>query len=105
MNMTKRLEALLKFLAQDPDDTFTRYGIALEYISLNEYDEAVKFLESVLDRDTNYLAAYQQLGHIYAITNRKEKAVEVYKNAIAAAKSSGDKHAADNISNLLAELQ
>ena len=103
--MTKRLEALLKFLAQDPNDTFTRYAIALEYIASKEYDEAVKFLDSVLALDNNYLAAYQQLGHIYAITDRKEKAVEIYKRGIESAKISGDNHAADNISKFLAELQ
>ena len=103
--MTKRLEALLKFLAQDPDDTFTRYAIGLEYITSKEYDEAIKFLESVLALDKNYLAAYQQLGHIYAITNRKDKAVEVYQRGIESANLSGDKHAADNISKFLAELQ
>jgi tetratricopeptide (TPR) repeat protein len=103
--MTKRLEALLQFLAQDPDDTFTRYAIALEYIASEEYDEAIKFLESVLTLDNNYLAAYQQLGHIYAITNRKDMAVDVYKRGIDSANISGDKHAADNISKFLAELQ
>jgi Tfp pilus assembly protein PilF len=103
--MTKRLEALLKFLAQEPDDTFTRYGIALEYIAIQDYEEAIKFLESVLALDKNYLAAYQQLGHVYAITNRKDKAAEIYKSGIESARLAGDKHAADNISNFLAELQ
>ncbi len=103
--MTKRLEALLKFLDQDPDDAFTRYGIALEYIAIKDFEKAIEFLNSVLEHDKNYLAAYQQLGHIYAITNRKDLAIEIYKNAIEAAKATGDKHAADNISNFLAELQ
>jgi len=102
--MNKRLEALLKFIAQDPEDTFTRYAIALEYISLKEYDEAIKFLESVIERDENYIAAYQQLGHIYAITDRKEKAIETYKKAIEICNIKGDKHAADNISKFLDEL-
>jgi Tfp pilus assembly protein PilF len=103
--MADRLESLLKFLELEPDDTFTKYAIALEYISRKNYTEAIIQLESIINTDIDYLAAYQQLGQIFAITNNKTKAVEIYKQGVEVALKSGDKHAASNLKSLIDQIQ
>jgi tetratricopeptide (TPR) repeat protein len=102
--MTDRLESLLKLLEQDPNDIFTKYAISLEYTSKNNYQDAIKYLESIINQDKDYLAAYQQLGKILAITNNKQKSIDVYKQGVEVALRIGDKHAASNLKSLIDQL-
>ena len=39
-----RLEQMLAFLEQDPNDSFARYAVALEYASARDYSSAVEQL-------------------------------------------------------------
>ena len=103
--MKKRLETLIELLKNDPNDTFTLYAIALEYISLKEYESAIKYLSSVIEKDEKYIAAYQQLGYVYSTTNRKEEAAQTYQKGLEVANSTKDKHAADTFSRFLVELK
>jgi tetratricopeptide (TPR) repeat protein len=99
-----RLESLLKFLEQDPDDTFTKYAIALEYSARKETDKSIFYLESIIQKDPDYLAAYQQLGHLLAVSDKKDKAVEIYNKGILVANKAGDRHAENNLRSLVEEL-
>jgi tetratricopeptide (TPR) repeat protein len=99
-----RLESLLNFLEQDPDDAFTLYAIALEYSSRKETDKSIFYLESIIRKDPDYLAAYQQLGHLLAVSNKKAEAIEIYNKGIQVAKKAGDKHAENNLRSLVEEL-
>jgi tetratricopeptide (TPR) repeat protein len=103
--MEKRLETLIKLLKNDPDDTFTLYAIALEYISLKEHESAIKYLRMVIKHDEKYIAAYQQLGYVHSITNKKNEAAETYEKGFEIAKLTGDKHAADTFARFLIELK
>jgi len=100
-----RLEALKAFLEQDPDDSFTRYAIALEYVALNQLDDAIAMLEELRKRDANYLATYQQLGHLYAKTGRKEDAKRIYKLGIEVAQKSNEMHTASKLQGAIEELE
>jgi tetratricopeptide (TPR) repeat protein len=102
--MADRLESLLKFLEQDPGDAFTKYAIALEHISRKNYAEAIFQLESIINTDKDYLAAYQQLGKLLAMTNNKEKSIEIYKQGVEIALKTGDNHAASNLKSLIDQL-
>ena len=39
---TDRLQTLLKFVEQNPDDAFVRYGLAQEYVSQGQLQSAVE---------------------------------------------------------------
>ena len=103
--MRKRLETLVELLKNDPEDTFTLYAIAIEYISLKEYESAIKYLRIVIEKDEKYIAAYQQLGYVYSITSRKEDAAETYQKGFETAKLAGDKHAADTFTRFLVDIK
>jgi tetratricopeptide (TPR) repeat protein len=103
--MEKRLDILIGLLKNDPNDTFTLYAIALEYISIKEYENAIKYLSLLIKQDEKYVAAYQQLGYVFSITNKKEDASKTYQKGLEIANLTGDKHAADNFSRFLVELR
>src|SRR5207245_1663062 len=59
-----RIETLKGFLKDNPNDSFLRYALALEYIKLGQNDEAVREFEAVRNTDHEYVATYYQLGQL-----------------------------------------
>lgn len=100
-----RLESLLQFLEKDPDDSFTRYAIALEYVSEGNIEQGIVYLEDLLERDPGYVATYLQLGYLYTEAGRKDDALAVLKRGIEIAQQSGDLHAASEMQDAVDELE
>jgi tetratricopeptide (TPR) repeat protein len=102
---SSRLETLLQFLENDPDDSFTRYAVALEYISMGNKGQGIGYLKDLIDRDPGYVASYQQLGSLYAEIDRQEDACEVLIRGIEIARQLGELHAAQEMQDVLDELE
>jgi tetratricopeptide (TPR) repeat protein len=88
-----RLDELNEFLRQDPDDPFTHYAIALEYVSMKKFPEAIAKFDEVIELDANYVAAYHQKGLLLAGLNRKDEALRTLEKGIQIAALVGDTHA------------
>ena len=88
-----RLETLRKFLEDDPSDVFTRYAIALEYISAGDAPAALLAFEEVLRHDPAYVPAYHQMGLLLLRSGRAPEGRSALDRGIAAAVASGDRHA------------
>ena len=52
------------------------------YIELNEYEQAIKDFNKVIELNPNYAEAYYGRGYAYAELNQPERAIEDYSNAI-----------------------
>jgi len=52
------------------------------YIELNEYEQAIKDFNKVIELNPNYAEAYYGRGYAYAELNEYERAIEDYSNAI-----------------------
>lgn len=103
--MTSRLEKLQAFLAQDPNDSFTRYAIGLEYASQKDYSKAIETLEALRQHDPNYVATYYQLASFYREQGESAKALEVTSVGIKAARAVSDLHAASELQALQGEIE
>jgi Tfp pilus assembly protein PilF len=99
-----RLEALQQFLEKEPNDSFTRYAIALEYASLNDFQKSTESLEELIKADPDYSPAYQQLGTIFAQLDRKKEALKVFETGIQIATANGDLHAAEEMKDAVEEM-
>ena len=53
--MSDRLKSLFEIYKKNPNDSFVTYGIALEYISTGNYDEAEKYLSEIITNDPDYV--------------------------------------------------
>jgi len=102
---SKRLDALLEFYANDPKDSFVKYGIALEYIKNKEYLKAEEYFKLILTDDPNYIPAYLQYGQMKVGQNNPAEAKVLYRQGIEIAKKAGDKHAASEMEEFLNELE
>lgn len=81
---------LEEFIAQDADDSFSRYALALELEKESRTADAVVQLREVIARDPGYVAAYYQLGRLLAQGGLVEEARDIYRRGVDAAAASGD---------------
>jgi tetratricopeptide (TPR) repeat protein len=89
---TNRLDILKQMVAQDPNNSFARYGLAMEYANTGALDQAVLEFESLIGQDVNYSAAYFHGGQTLEKLGRIEEARTMYEKGIDAATRKGDAH-------------
>lgn len=99
-----RREQIEEMLALDPDDSFLRYGLAMEHASAGDDAAAVACLRELLRRDPDYVPAYLQAGQALMRLGDDEPAREMLKSGIAVATRKGDAHAAGEMTNFLQAL-
>jgi tetratricopeptide (TPR) repeat protein len=81
-----RLEKLLEFIKNEPEDEFLKYALATEYLRLNDTTKALEYYEDLVSKHPGYVGTYYHLGKLYEALNRKPDAISTYekrmKNAI-----------------------
>lgn len=105
MSSRSRKEQIEALLAADPNDSFLRYGLAMEYVSAGLNDEAVRHFQELVERDPDYVPAYLMGGQALARLGREEEARALLQAGITVATRKEDYHAAGEMSGLLATLQ
>jgi predicted Zn-dependent protease len=95
--MATRREMLEEFVAADPDDSFSRYALALELEKEQRPDDAIARLQEVVARDENYVAAYYHLGRMLAKAGKDQEALAIYQRGVEAAGKAGDQKTRNEI--------
>ncbi|HEY0246263.1 MAG TPA: tetratricopeptide repeat protein [Mucilaginibacter sp.] len=88
-----RLDKLLAFIKNEPEDEFLKYALATEYLRLNETDKALTYYEDLINNHPNYTGTYYHLGKLYEALGRKEDAIAVYETGMKITKEKRDNHA------------
>ncbi|WP_347156569.1 tetratricopeptide repeat protein [Pontibacter chitinilyticus] len=91
MNGT-RLEQLLHFLAEDPNDPFTLYAIATEYRSADP-EKAMEYYEKLLADHETYVGTYYHAAKLYEVLGKAEVAERTYKKGMQISRQEGNLHA------------
>jgi thioredoxin-like negative regulator of GroEL len=100
-----RRQKLEASLAEDPTDTFLRYGVALQCLREGDTEEGRQRLQALIaDHPDDQVAAYQQLGQSYLDTGEHERAAETLRMGVAKAQARGDAHAAAEMQGMLAMI-
>ncbi len=100
-----RLDALKKFLEEDPADSFTHYAIGLECVALGRYEEAVSKFQEVIALDPAYVPAYHQLGLLLGRLDRKDEAIVILGRGMEMAERAGDAHTGQEMREAIEELE
>lgn len=96
---------LERSLAEDPADTFLRYGLALQCLREGDVAEGrERLLALIADHPDDQVAAHQQLGQSYIETAETEAAIDVLRRGIEKARVRGDWHAAAEMEGMLSQL-
>lgn len=103
-----RIQNLLGFLQNQPNDPFIKYALAMEHLRVHETHEALSYLEDLLANHPNYLGTYYQLGKLYQVLNRHNDALKAFQEGMTIAKGQGDMHTLSELQaayNVIAELE
>lgn len=90
---TTRLEILKNMVAQNPQESFLRYGLAMEYRNTGDLDAALAEFAALIAASPDYVAAYFHGGQTLERAGRPDEARTMYRNGIEASLRTGDVHA------------
>ena len=99
-----RLESLKIILEKDPDDTFSRYALGLEFVSNKMFNEALNTFEELINLNPNYHPTYYQLGKVYEAIGDTLMAKKIYEKGIYVTTSQSELHARNELQLALDEL-
>lgn len=100
-----KIPLLKEILQQNPNDSFARYGLAMEYVSQGEIETALKEFEQLLALNPDYTPAYFMAAQTLAGNNREEEAKERLRTGIASAIRTGNSHAQSEMQAMLDDLE
>lgn len=87
-----RLEQLQKLVQMAPSDPMSHYGVGLEYVNLQQWDNAAAAFQRAIDADAKYSAAYYQLGRAQINAGRPADARATLTRGMEIARAAGDWH-------------
>lgn len=99
-----RLDAIRKIVAQQPNDAFARYGLAMELKNEGLLDEAHTTFEELERGHPEYVAQYLMHGNLLIAMKRPDEARAVLERGIAAARKTGNGHALGELEQALDDL-
>ena len=105
MTRQERIKALADAVAKDPNDSFSRYALALEYAAEGDSAKAVGELKELVARDSAYVAAYRQLGQLQLKLNKTAEAKKFYRKGIELAKDANDLHTQQEMEEELEDIE
>ncbi len=99
-----RIDALLGFIQQKPQDPFPRYALALEYKNADRLDEARAAFDALMSAHPDYTAAYLHAGNTLVALGLRDDARAVYQRGVEVCVRRGDAHARGELEGALASL-
>ena len=99
-----RRQKLEEFLVHNPNDAFSRYGLALETLREGDLAAAETHFRTLLQNNTDYVPGYQMYAQMLAQNDRVEEAKAILNQGIQAAARQGNQHARSEMEAHLDEL-
>lgn len=100
-----RLDQLTEMLAQEPEDAFLNYALALELDKAERHDESQKLFEKLIKFDPPYVPAFFMAGQMLSRLDKNEEAKAFLESGIIEAKKQGNLHAAGEMTEFLAMIE
>ncbi len=99
-----KLAMLQEILAQNPDDAFARYGLAMEQSSRGDTDAALAQFAELTTRHPDYTAGYQMSAQLLIELGREPEARTRLEAGVAAAQRTGNQLALREMTGMLSDL-
>lgn len=99
--MINRLAQLEALLAEDPNDVFVVYAIALEHYKLGSAQKSIALLKDLIAQHENYVPAYFKLGQWLSEMDAMDDAKSYLETGIDQAKNQGDTKAIQEMRELI----
>jgi len=99
-----RVDLLNDILAQNPNDPFARYGLAMEYSKNGNLEQALGEFGKLLAANPDYTAGYFMAAQTLVRAERSEEARKMLAEGIRAAQRTRNPHAQAEMEAMLDEL-
>lgn len=101
----ERLQQILEFLKESPQDPFLNYALTMEYVKLEQEENALRCFEKMLDEFPDYIGTYYHFGKFLEKQNNSTRAAGVYKKGIDIARTARKMHALSELQGALNLLE
>jgi len=98
-----RLDQLFEFYKEDPNDPFTIYAIATEYLKI-DIEKSRYYYELLLANHENYVGTYYHAGKLYEQIGEKDQAEKIYKKGMQISRQEGNQHAFSELQQVYNKL-
>ncbi len=102
--MPSRLDQIRTMLAEQPNDPFLRYSLAMELRKVQQHEAALHEFQSLMQMQPPYVPAFHMAGQMLVELGRDALARDVLSRGIAAAHAQRNFHAAEEMQALLDAL-
>ena|SRR5271157_1981436 len=99
-----RIALLSEILAANPEDTFARYGLAMEYSKAGQIEQALAEYRTLIEKNPDYTPAYFMAAQMLAAAERVAEAKRWLVDGISSARRTGNQHAQSEMTAMLEEL-
>jgi predicted Zn-dependent protease len=99
-----RRQKLEEMLAEDPNDPFLHYALALHHASIGRHDLAASRLQTLIQTQPEYVPAYMQAAKALLQLGKEDEARTVLRAGIDVATRKDDTHTALELEGMLAGL-
>ena len=103
--MMDKIAQLKDILALDPQNSFARYGVAMEFASRGDTAAAFSEFDTLLANDPDYVPGYFMSAQALAGAGRKSEAIERLNAGISCAARTGNSHALNEMQSMLEGLR
>ena len=104
MTGSSRRQKIEAMLADDPNDTFLRYSLAMELDKEAEHDRSLELLGGLMRDAPPYVPAFFMAGQQLVRLDRVAEARSALREGIEEARRQGNGHAAGEMSEFLSSL-
>ena len=99
-----KIAMLKEILAQNPNDTFARYGLAMEHANQGDTTTALDEFQQLTTAHPDYTAGYQMAAQLLIKAGRDGEARQRLEAGVAAAQRTRNSLALNEMSAMLDEL-
>ncbi len=100
-----KIAALTEILAQNPSDSFARYGLAMAYAAGNDTAKALHEFQTITNTDPDYVPAYQMSAQTLLKLGQTEAAEARLTAGLAACQRTNNTQAASEMQAMLDDLR
>ncbi|CAN5188645.1 hypothetical protein BH23BAC3_BH23BAC3_08600 [soil metagenome] len=100
-----KISQLAKAIRKDPDDTFSKFALALELLKQGRVEKAQLLFEAVLKQDPEYLGVYYHLGKLYQSRGMYNKALQLFEDGIKLAAKKNELRTKSELHEAIQQLQ
>lgn len=100
----QKMKTLARNIKANPDDSFSKFALALEFLKQDNLQRAKVLFEDVYKNEPGYLGVYYHLGKLYEQIGRMEDAKQIYSEGIEVAEQQKEHRTKKELEEALTEV-